>query len=142
MKLLGNPKVKISVLEKTANRDGDIRRAISESEKNLERLESDRRITVEKLESYKDLDAQWAEINSSRESTAESYRIFIANEMAAKELANNETAFEEAKKDRVAVSERLVEAETAFETLGTQYDRERHLSTRAALIELQRRHAA
>jgi len=141
LKLLGNPKVKISMLEKTVNRDGDIRRAISESEKNLERLESDRRITVEKLESYKDLDTQWAEISSSRESTAEGYRIFIANEMAAKELANNETAFEEAKKDRVAVSEKLVAAEAAFETLGTLYDRGRHLSARAALIELQKRQA-
>jgi DNA repair protein SbcC/Rad50 len=141
LKSLGNPKIKISVLEKEANRDGEVRRSISASEKNLERLESDRRITVEKLETYKDLDAHWEEASNLRESTAESYRLFIANEAAANQLAQNEKVFEEAKGEYGAVAEKLTAAEAAFETAGTRYDRERHLSERAALIELQKRQA-
>src|SRR5688572_15499746 len=139
LKLLGNPKIKISVLEKEANREGEVRRAISSGEKNLERLESDRRITVEKLESYKDLDFHWEESSGLRESTTESYRIFITNEAAAEQLVQNEKSFAEAKVVYSAVSEKLTAAETAYETAGTVYDREQHLSARAALIELQKR---
>jgi exonuclease SbcC len=141
LKALGNPKIKISILEKDANRDGDVRRKMSQSEKNLERLESDRRITIEKLESYKDLDAHWEESTRLRETTAENYRILIANEAAANQLVENEKAFEQAKAALAAISERLDAAAAAFETAGTHYDRERHLSARAALIELQQRHA-
>ena len=141
LKLLGNPKIKISVLEKEANRDGEVRRSISASEKNLERLESDRRITVEKLESYKDLDAHWEESSGVRESTAESYRLFIANEAAASQLAENERLFEGANAAYASVVEKHTAAEIAYETAGTRYDRAQHLSERAALIELQRRQA-
>ena len=141
VKALGNPKIRISVLEKDANRDAEIRRSISESEKNLERLESDQRITVEKLESYKDLDAQWEESSSARDETVESYRIFIANEAAANRLGENEKAFEEAKRTYAGVAEKRDVAEAAFETAGKGYDRERHLSERAKLIEFQRREA-
>jgi hypothetical protein len=141
LKELGNPKIKISVLEKDIKREGDVRREISAGEKNLERLESDRRITVQKLESYKDLDAHWEESSGLRESTAESYRIFIANEAAANQLAQIEKVFEDATGEYAAVAEKVTAAEAAFETAGTRYDRERHLSERAALIESQRRQA-
>jgi DNA repair protein SbcC/Rad50 len=141
LKALGNPKIRISVLEKDTNRDAEIRRSISESEKNLERLESDQRITVEKLESYKDLDVQWEESSRAREETAESYRILIANEAAASQLGENERACEAAKQTDGSVAEKLDRAETVFEAAGKGYDRERHLSERAKLITLQRREA-
>jgi exonuclease SbcC len=141
LKGLGNPKIRISVLEKNTDRDAEIRRSISVSEKNIERLESDRRLTVERLESYKDLDAHWQESSRVREETAESYRIFIANETAANQLAQNQSGFEEAKGTYAAVAEKLDGAEAGYETAGKGYDRERHLSERAALIDLQKRQA-
>ena len=114
---------------------------ISKSEKNLERLESDRRLTVEKLESYKDLDAHWNESTTGSGRYFEAYRIFIANESAAKQTAKNQEAFEIAGKETAAIAESLLKAEAAYENAGKSYDRERHLSERTAFIDLQKRQA-
>jgi len=141
LKALGNPKIRISILEKDIRREGDVRREISAGEKNLERLESDRRITVEKLESYKDLDVHLADTLTIRDATSDAYRIFIANEAAANQLAQNEKAFAKAKGAYAAAAENAIAADAAFEAAGKGYDRERHLSARAALIDLEKRHA-
>ena len=137
---LGNPKIRISVLEKDIKREGEVRRDISASEKNLERLESDRRIDVEKLESYKDLGTHLAESSAVRETTSDAYRLFIANEAAANQLPDNEKAFEEAKRACASVAEAAIAAEAAFETASTRYDRERHLSERATLKGMEKQH--
>jgi exonuclease SbcC len=60
LKALDNPKAKIQFYEKEAARETETREKLREIEKKLERLESDVRITFEKLESYKDLDSNWA----------------------------------------------------------------------------------
>ena len=64
--ILGNPKAKIQILEAETKRELVIREKLTEIEKNLERLESDRRIFTEQLESYKDLDANWREHSEER----------------------------------------------------------------------------
>ncbi|MGH9947767.1 MAG: hypothetical protein ACRD6X_11250, partial [Pyrinomonadaceae bacterium] len=141
LKALNNPKTRIAIFEKEVKREPEIRRQISTSEKNLERLESERRITVEKLESYKDLDMHWTEATAIREATFEANRIFLANEALAKQLLENETAFKQAGEELTIVGEKLKAAESAYEIAGKGYDRELHLSERARLIELQTRQA-
>lgn len=141
LKALDNPKAQIQVLKTEAGREMELRQMISNIESNLERLESDRRILVEQLESYKDLDAQWTEQSTIRDSTAEAHRIFIANETLAGLLDEREKQFDAAKGEIANIEKRLSDAQSAFAEAARNYDRERHLSEKAELIELQKRQA-
>lgn len=136
---LDNPKARIEVLQTDLAREPEIREKVSLADKNLERLESDRRIAVEQLESYKDLDSNWAEATAARERTAEAYRVFIANEAAAGALAERELQFTSAEKELIDIARRLSEAEAAFADASKGYDRGRHLTERAGLVELEKR---
>jgi len=138
LKALDNPKARITLLEKEVLREAEVREQISASEKNIERLESDRRITVEKLESYQDLDALLEEATILRDRTAEAYRVFVANEALAFQVAENQTAFETARAECERCESAAAAAEEALRTAAGDYDRDLHLAERAALNELQR----
>ena len=138
---LENPKAKISILEKVVTRETGVREQLSLSEKNLERLESDRRLTVEKLESYKDLDHLFDEADKLRERTAAAYRVFIANESAAAQLGENQGAFDAANREHGISAEAAAVAEEAAKAATKDYDREHHLAEQAALRDLQKRQA-
>jgi exonuclease SbcC len=141
LRALENPRAKIELLENEAQRETEIREKISEIEKNLERLESDRRINAKELEAYKDLDQHFAETNDVRDQTAEAYKTFLANEALAKTVSQRENAFDESSRSLDAIVARLAESESVYTEVGKGYDRERHLTERAALIELQKRQA-
>lgn len=141
IKDLENPKAKISVMERLLGREIEVREQLSLSEKNLERLESDRRITVEKLESYKALDTLFEEADSLRERTSAAYRLFIANETAAAQAAENEAAYEAAKKSHADAAAAAAEADEAAKNAAQDYDGDLHRAQRAALIDLQKRQA-
>jgi DNA repair protein SbcC/Rad50 len=141
LKALDNPRSKISILENEARREGDILEQLSAIEKNLERLESERRINAEQLEAYKDLDQHLAETNDVRDKTTDAYRMFLANESLAKTIAERHARFDESKRELDAAIARLSQSEAVYTEAGKGYDRDRHLSERASLVELQRRHA-
>ena len=113
LKSLDNPKSKIALLEQEARREGDIQTQLTSIEKNLERLESDRRILVEQLESYKDLDQHWSEATATRDSTADAYRTFIANESLAKLLEDRQSKYSQLKIEFENIQKLLAEAEAA-----------------------------
>ena len=139
LKALDNPKGKIQLLESEAVREGELRQKLSNIESNLERLESDRRIHTEQLESYKDFDTQWTESTAVREATAEANRIYITNEALAQTTNQKEKDFESAKKELEAIEGRLATAKEAFESAGKNYDAPKHAAERAALLDLQKR---
>jgi len=141
LKALDNPKARIAFLEKEAGREIDIREKLSAIEKNLERLESDSRIHVEQLEAYKDLDAHWTQSTNLRDKTADAYRVFITNEALANQAVDREQSFETAKLELEQFKGKLSVSETAFDSAGKDYDRDRHLSERTSLLELQKRQA-
>lgn len=141
LKKLENPKARISVLEKIVSREIEVREQLSLSEKNLERLESDRQITLEKLETYKDLDTLFEEANSLRERTAAAYRVFIANETVAAQAAENAAAYEAASKVHADAAAAAAEADEAAKNAAKDYDASLHQAQRAALIDLQKRQA-
>lgn len=136
---LGDVKAKIRLLEQEVKREAQVREQISKSEKNTERLESDRRITVEKLESYKDLDMHWREAVEQRDSTAEAYRNFLANEASAGRVNETASALKEAERDAAAAAEKAAELQTAAELAAKEHDRELHAKERAALSEVEKR---
>lgn len=136
---LENPKARIAVLKTDLGRESEIREKVSLADKNLERLESDRRIAVEQLEAYKDLDSNWASATSDRERTSDAYRVFIVHEAAAALLTERELQFATAEKELIDASRRLSEAETSLAEAGEGYNREQHLAERQSLVELEKR---
>jgi len=141
LKNLGNPKAKIQLLEAETKREMVIREKLSEIEKNLERLESDKRILTEQLESYKDLDANWTQFSSERDRTASAHREFLANENAAKALPEREKEFAAASADLKAFVVNLEQAEKDFRAAESLYDRELHQREKFALSEAEKQQA-
>jgi len=139
LKTLDNPKAKIKVLDEEAKREVIFREKLSEIERNAERLESDRRITVEKLESYKDLDANWKEFSETRDATASAHREFLMSENLAKLLPEKETQLKAATEEIEKLKAELSKAETDFTEANKNYDREKHTLERHALNDAEKR---
>ena len=66
LKALADPAARIRVLEKSLLRENEIRAGLSDVESNLERLESDRKLTAEQLDEFKALDEQWVRLTHDR----------------------------------------------------------------------------
>ncbi len=138
---LDNPKARINLLEKEATREFELREAITKIESNLERLESDRMIAVEQLEKYKDLDSQWTQFSSERDTTSEAHRIYLANESLAASFDARKKDFEESKAESSRLAEALQKADKLFIEASSGYNRERHLAEQAELLASERRKA-
>ena len=141
LKDLGNPKARIQLLETETKRELVIREELSKVEKNLERLESEKQILTEQLESYKDLDANWAELSAERDRTSGAHREFLANETTARSLPEREKEFEKASAELKNSTEALEKAEKDFRSAEENYDRERHAAEKFALSEGEKRQA-
>lgn len=139
LKALDNPKSKIALLEQEARREGDIVAQLAAIEKNLERLESDRKILAEQLESYKDLDQHLTESAETRDRTADAYKSFIANEALAGLLQERETRYAAVQTELADVQKLLSEAEAAYAKASEGYDRDRHIRERNELQQLEKR---
>ncbi|MGI8786860.1 MAG: AAA family ATPase [Pyrinomonadaceae bacterium] len=139
LKSLDNPKAKTQMLGAEAKREPQIREKIAEVERNLERLESDKRITDEKLESYKDLDANWKIYSGERDETASAHREFLTNETAAKTLPAKEKELDAARQANEKLKENFAKAETDFQAATHNYDREAHTREKDFLAQAERR---
>ena len=138
---LDNPKARIRLLEKEALREFDLRESITKIESNLERLASDGKIFVEELERYKDLDSQWTQFAAERDATAESHRVFLANDGLALSVDARAKDLEESKAESTRVNEALRSAEKKFSDSNAGYDRERHLIEQAEMLSAEKRKA-
>ena len=136
---LADPKTKLRAAESEVKREIQIRQQITEAEKNLEKLESDLRIEVEKLESYKDLDANWKQFSETRDKTANAHREFLTNENLAKSLPEREKEFEKAAAELIVLTETAAKAEKVFELASKDYDRELHQTEKFAFREAEKR---
>ena len=141
LKALDNPKAKINVLEAEARLETEVRRKLTAIESNLERLESDRQILNEQLELHEDLDAQWAEQIAIRDSTADANRTYLANESMASLIGERETRLAAAASEIVGIEKLVADAQEAFSAAERGYDRDKHVSARSALVDLQKKEA-
>ena len=139
LKTLDNPKAKIQIFEAEATREREWREKITEIEKNLERLESDKRITGEKLESYKDFDANWSRYSGERDATADAHREFLVNENLAKLTPERQRGFESAQIELTNLKTESVKAETRFNEASKDYDRETHAREKGLLADAEKR---
>ena len=138
---LDNPKGRIVIYERQIASEAEIRANLSKVEKNLERLESDRKILVEQTEAYKDLDEHWKNATEEREATEEAHRIFLTFETAAGMLSEREQASELANRESAEGKGKLETARAAFDTATSAYDSDRHNSAKLDLQSSQRKAA-
>ncbi len=137
LKALDDPRARVRFLEKQVERDPIVREGMSNTESNLERLNSDRNQLVEQLEAYKALDETWSELSTEREATAEAYRTLVAHEAEAKALPGRLSALHVAESDASRLAGDLIIAEKETAEAEAAYDRELHTAERAALRELE-----
>ena len=134
---LDDPRSRVRTIQKQIEREPIIRDALSDTESNLERLNSDRNIFAENMEPYSTLDENWAALSAERESTAEEYRVFIANEAAAAAVPERRQALQTAGAEHEQAERQLAESQKALTNSEAEYDSEKHAADRAALRELE-----
>lgn len=139
LKALDNPKAKIKVLDEEAKREVLFREELSKIERQSAHLEEDRRINLESLESYKDLDANWREFSDRRDKTANAHREFLINENLAKLLPEKEAQLKNATEEIGKLKADLSKAEADFSEADKNYDREKHTLERRALNDAEKR---
>jgi len=141
LKALADPAARIRILEREISREPDIREGLGNVESNLERLESDRKLHVEQLDEYKELDEQWTKLTGERDTTAEAHRVFLTNEAEAAALPKRKEELDAATTDLSAKTSAVKTAERDFAAAGVDYDGELHNQERAALLNAERRAA-
>lgn len=139
LKDLENPKAKIQLLTRELERERELRQKVTEIESNLERLESDRRIHVEQLEMYKDLDSQWTDQTRTRDATAEANRVYLTNEELASTVTDREAALKAVREETGTIEKRLKDSQERLKSVEGNYDVERHAVEKHTLLELEKR---
>ena len=141
LRSLDDPTARIRFLEKDILRESDIREGLGDVESNLERLESERRLSVEQLDEFKEMDATWTRLSAERDATAEAHRVFLTNENEGKSVELRQQEVAAAAKTLADLIAKADTAEKEFASTGTDYDADLHKSERAALLVAERRHA-
>ncbi|MGH9821163.1 MAG: hypothetical protein ACRD43_13440, partial [Pyrinomonadaceae bacterium] len=141
LRTLDSPDAQIKFHQSEAARENDLRHEMTTVEKNLERLASDKRLLGERLDEFREIDQQWALSTRERDSTVEAHRTFLLHESNAKLAAERETAFRSAQEKLSDVSAQFSRAEREALAAASQYNAEIHHSTRASLLDAERKHA-
>ncbi|HMQ02996.1 MAG TPA: SMC family ATPase [Pyrinomonadaceae bacterium] len=136
---LDDAKARLAIAQEEIAREAELRERLSEIEKNLERLETDRRIADEDLETYRDLDGKIEETTRLRDLTAEAFRAFLSSEALAGQAATLEAELETHAAERDRMAEAALAAEDAYEKAAAAYDRDKHLAQRSQSIDLQKK---
>ncbi len=137
LKTLDDPRARVRFLEKQVEREPLIRGGLSDTESNLERLNSDRNQVIEQLEAYRAFDESWAELSAEREATAEAFRTLVANEAEAGTLPERRSAVLAAESEASRLVADLTASEKETVDAESAYDRERHTAEREALRKLE-----
>jgi exonuclease SbcC len=139
LKSLDNPKARVLAFERDARRETEFTENLSKIEKNLARLETEKSGFGVELSKFEALDAEWKRFSDERDRTATAHREFLTNEAPAKTLAARETEFAKATEKAAQLKTELENASGEFERASQTYDRDRHLSEKAALLEAEKR---
>lgn len=136
---LNNPKGRIEILERETAREISARERITEIGNNFERLESDRKLKVEQLDTYKDLDSNWEEFSNTRDKTSAAHREYVANESAAKSLAGKVETLKIAQKEFDEVSKKLKNASKDLEKESENFDHDKFTLEKQELSGIERK---
>lgn len=138
LKKLDNPSATVKLLNEQIGNEIALREMLTSTESNLERLESDKRLKTQQLESYKDLDFNWRKFTELRDETLEAHRTHIANESQAALLGEREKALAALKKEAGAFEKELESLRKESEKKSEGFDREAFAKQKAELSELEK----
>jgi exonuclease SbcC len=136
---LEDPKAKIRLLKKESLRENEVREQLTVTERNLERLESDRNILSEQVDLYKDLDARWASAVELRDRTSDARNTFVINEPIAAAIGERKAQFEKAKEQLESVISAIARCEAELSSASEGYDAEIHNSKKTAWFEAEKK---
>ena len=138
LEALENPKARIRMLEKEVKKETSLQEQATQIESKLNQLENDRRVTIEKLEVYKDLDSDFREFSTKRDETVEAHREYLANEAAAKSLPDREKELTNAQKEFSTIEGKLKTAQAEFEKEASGFDAAKYADEQRQLSELEK----
>lgn len=133
---LDDPRGRISILERDVGQETDVRETVTKIESNIERLENDRRLLVEQLDDFKELDKNLAGTIITRDSTSEAHRTFLVFESLAKDLEARKANLDKANADHHAIMERIRAIEADVESAKGSYDTETHRAEKEQLAAM------
>lgn len=136
---LENPKAKLLAFEIEAGREDELKEKLSENEKKLQNSETEKSNLGEQLSKFAALDAEWKSLSGERERTAAAHREFLASETLAQSLSAREIELDKALQENLQLKAKLEKAAAEFEKANQTYDRQRHLTEKAALLETEKR---
>jgi len=136
---LGNPKAKLAAFENEIKREIDLKEKLSQTERNLIDLENEKTNFNQQLSEFEMLDAEWKRLSETRDTTANAHREFLSNEALAATLPARESELETARQTVEELKIELGKAEKDFAAASEDYDREQHLTQKAALLEAEKR---
>jgi len=139
LNFLENPKAKLLAFETEIRRENDLNERLVQIERNLSGFENKKADFSRQLMQFEKLDAQWKYLSDERDRTSNAHREFLANESLAKTLPALENELEIAQAEVIKSKENLARAEEEFTAASKNYDRERHLSEKASLLEAEKR---
>ena len=133
---LDNPRGRISILERDANKETEVRENITKIESNIERLENDRRLLTEQLDDFKELDKKLSDAISTRDSTSEAHRTFLIFETMANDVDARQAALDKANSDHEAINEKIRRVENGVGSARESYDSEAHRTEKEQLAAM------
>lgn len=136
LRKLNNPRERAEALKKEAETEGELRDKQREIEKVLEELDRERLSTTEKFQQFAEVETLLKKFQTERDQTLSAHRDFLANESLANSFSQREKDFADAA-EKVATLQK--DAELSAKKLNDveqKYDRERHQTEKAALLNL------
>jgi len=138
---LGDPRARMRFLISERENIDSLRRDLSALQHSQKLLEAEGLALDEALAVFTELDSSLQEATAARDSTAEAYRTFIANEGLAKSREARKQYFERSRAAVDRISDLVETANKNLEAAAQAYDVERHDRLRADLLILERREA-
>ncbi|HXG86623.1 MAG TPA: SMC family ATPase [Pyrinomonadaceae bacterium] len=139
LNVLANPKAKLVAFENEIKRENDLKEKLSQTERNLVDLENEKSNLNQQLSQFEALDSEWKQLSDERDKTANAHREFLSNEVLAATLPTRESELENARQAVERLKIELERAENDFAAASKDYDRERHLTEKALLLEAEKR---
>lgn len=133
---LNNPRERAEALKKEAETEGELRDKQREIEKVLEELDRERLEASEKFSQFAEVETLLKKFQNERDQTLSAHRDFLANESLANLFSQREKDFADAQTKVINLQK---DAETSLKKLNEveqKYDRERHQTEKAALLNL------
>jgi len=142
LRKLADPRGRAAGLRAEAERASSLQTEIAGATDALRTLETQSRTFSKELEQYRLLDEEWNKARTERDRTVAAHREYLAGEALAATLPAREAELSQAEKEAARASQAAEKALSEHEQAAAAYQRERHDTERARLMDARTREAA